>query len=209
MGEARLGTEVRKEQIAQAALALISEQGLTALSVAAVARRVGLVPSGIYRHFEGKEEVIDAVLALIGERLLRNVREACRESEDPLDCLRRILVRHVELIRANAGIPRVVFSQELYASRPGRKRAVYDVVTGYLDRIADVVRGGQEAGRIRPELDPGTLSVLFLGLVQPPAILWHLSDGQFDVTKHTRRAWEFFRAAIEARESPFPTTPPL
>ncbi len=201
MGEQRLGTQVRREQIAEAALALISERGLGGFSVAAVARRVGLVPSAIYRHFEGKGEVIDAVLELIRERLLRNVREACTESDDPLDCLRRILVRHIQLIRNNVGIPRVVFSEELYASRPGRKAQVYEVVTGYLGRLAEVVRRGQEAGRIRPELDPGTLSVLFLGLVQPSAILWHLSDGQFDVTKHTQRAWEIFRSGVEVRDS--------
>lgn len=202
MGEQRLGTQVRREQIAEAALALISERGLGGFSVAAVARRVGLVPSAIYRHFEGKGEVIDAVLELIRERLLRNVREACSESDDPLDCLRRILVRHIQLIRNNVGIPRVVFSEELYASRPGRKAQVYEVVTDYLGHLAEVVRRGQEAGRIRPELDPGTLAVLFLGLVQPSAILWHLSDGQFDVTKHTQRAWGVFRAGVEVRDSP-------
>jgi AcrR family transcriptional regulator len=202
MGEARLGTEVRREQIAEAALALISEQGLAGLSVAAVARRVGLVPSAIYRHFDGKEGVIDAVVALIRERLLRNVREACTEADDALDCLRRILTRHVELIRNNVGVPRVVFSEELYASRPGRKGDVHAAVSGYLASVAQVIRRGQASGRIRPDLDAGTLSVLFLGLIQPSAILWHLSDGQFDVTKHTQRAWEVFRGAIEAPGRP-------
>lgn len=198
MGEARLGTEVRREQIAEAALALISEQGLAGLSVAAVARRVGLVASAIYRHFDGKEGVIDAVVGLIRDRLSRNVREACTEADDALDCLRRILVRHVQLIRNNVGIPRVVFSEELYASRPGRKGEVHAVVAGYLASVAEVIRRGQASGRIRPEPDAATLSVLFLGLVQPAAILWHLSDGRFDVTKHTQRAWEVFRGAIEA-----------
>ncbi|MHB8765742.1 MAG: TetR/AcrR family transcriptional regulator [Deferrisomatales bacterium] len=202
MGEERLGTETRQEQIAEAALALVSAQGLGGFSVAAVARRVGLVPSALYRHFDGREGIVDAVLGLIRERLLRNVREACTETDDPLECLRRILVRHVELIRTNVGIPRVVFSEELYASRPGRKRAVHALVTEYLGHLADLVRRGQGAGRVRPELDPDTVAVMFLGLVQPSAILWHLSDGQFDVTKHTQRAWEVFRAAIEARDRP-------
>ncbi|MFU8855928.1 MAG: TetR/AcrR family transcriptional regulator [Deferrisomatales bacterium] len=205
MGEERLGTEVRREQIAEAALALISERGLGGLSVAAVARRVGLVPSAIYRHFEGKEGVVDAVVGLIRDRLLRNVREACTEADDALDCLRRILTRHVQLIRNNVGVPRVVFSEELYASRPGRKGEVHAVVAGYLASVAEVIRRGQAAGCIRPGLEPGTLAVMFLGLVQPSAILWHLSDGQFDVTKHTQRAWEVFRGAIEAPGRPQPS----
>ena len=42
----KLGTEIRQEQIAEAALELVASQGVRRLSVAAVARRVGLVPSG-------------------------------------------------------------------------------------------------------------------------------------------------------------------
>ncbi|MGD0654870.1 MAG: hypothetical protein ABSA16_11035 [Thermoguttaceae bacterium] len=45
MSEEKLDTQIRREQIAQAALELIASQGLRRLSVAAVARRVGLVPA--------------------------------------------------------------------------------------------------------------------------------------------------------------------
>jgi hypothetical protein len=40
---------------------------------------------------------------------------------------------------------------------------------------------------------------MFLGLVQPAAILWQLSDGGIDVTKHAERAWQIFSDAIRAR----------
>ena len=55
MSDQKLDTEIRKEQIAEAALGLLASQGLGRLSVAAVARRVGLVPSGVYRHFMNKD----------------------------------------------------------------------------------------------------------------------------------------------------------
>ena len=55
VAEAKLDTQIRREQIAEAAMSLVASQGLRRLSVAAVARRVGIVPSGIYRHFKSKE----------------------------------------------------------------------------------------------------------------------------------------------------------
>ena len=70
----KLGTEVRKQQIAQAALSLVSIQGLKGLSIAGIANRVGLVPSAVYRHFKNKDQVIEAILDLIRERLLANVQ---------------------------------------------------------------------------------------------------------------------------------------
>ena len=41
--------------------------------MAALARRVGLVPSGIYRHFKNKDEILAAVFDRVEERLLANV----------------------------------------------------------------------------------------------------------------------------------------
>ena len=73
MAAEKLKTTIRKEQIVEAALEVIAAQGVRGLSVSRVARRVGLVPSAIYRHFKGKQEVLDAVVSLIERRLMENV----------------------------------------------------------------------------------------------------------------------------------------
>lgn len=199
MSTEKLGREIRQEQITQAALGLIASHGLKNLSMAAIARRVGVVPSAIYRHFQSKDEVIDATLALIRDRLLENVRTVAEQTTDSLERLRLLLRRHVKLIRENQGIPRIVFSEEAYAGHPERKARVLQFIRTYLDRIGAIVRQGQQARRIRPDVDPGTVSLMFLGLIQPAAIFWHMSDGEFDVTKHTERAWKIFSEAIKAK----------
>jgi hypothetical protein len=40
---------------------------------------------------------------------------------------------------------------------------------------------------------------MFLGLIQPLVILFHLSDGGFDVNKHIEGAWPVFVDAIKVR----------
>jgi hypothetical protein len=49
---------------------------------------------------------------------------------------------------------------------------------------------------IRAELDPETLSVMLLGIIIPAGILWHLTDGGFDVTRHAERCWQMFHEMI-------------
>lgn len=197
MSTEKLNTEIRKEQIAQATLEVIAAKGLAKVSVAAVAKRVGVVPSALYRHFKGKDEVLDAAMEMILGRLLENVDAVRAERGTPLDHLKRLLERHIRMIRKNRGIPQILLSQDFYAQRPDRRRRVHKGIRAYLARVADLVREAQQVGQADPGLDTDTVSVVFLGLIQPPAILWHMSDGDFDVTRQAQRAWPLFQRAIQ------------
>ncbi len=197
----KLDSGVRKEQIAQAVLALVASRGIRGLSVAGVARRIGLVPSAIYRHYRSKDQAIDAALDLIGERLLGNVRVVCGEHRGALERLEALLFRHMALIRENRAIPRIVFSEEVFHGSRERKEKVWGIIGGYLEAIAEVIRKGQEERLLRTDADPGTLATMFLGLIQPAAILWILSSGRFDIDRHARVAWKVYRGTIR---SPIP-----
>jgi len=199
MSLVKLDTQVRREQIARAALALVASHGMRGLRMAELARQVGLVPSAIYRHFKSKHEVLDAVLDLLQDRLTDNVNGACRETSDPLEQLKDILVGHVRLILEYQAMPRILFSEEVYGGEPQRKARLHSIVQGYLDGVAGIVRQGQRDKRMRPELDPGTVAVMFLGLFQPSAFLYHLTGGRFDVSKYVERAWQIFSEVLRAR----------
>ena len=192
-----MNTEIRQEQIAAAALRLIATDGLNKLSIAGVARRVGLVPSAIYRHFASKDQVIDTVLNHIETMLLANVQTVCQETPHPLNRLRRLLFRHIRTIRENKAIPQVVFAEDVYNGHPERKTRVYAMITKYLGQVGEIIRQGQQQGNIRTDCDAATLALLFLGLIQPSAILWHMSSGHFDVTKFAEKAWIIFNQAIQ------------
>ncbi len=196
MKREKLRTHVRRSQIAEATLAVVGARGLRGLSVAAVARRVGLAPSAIYRHYRSKDDVLDAVVDLIRERLLGNVAAVRAESADPIEALERLLARHIQLIRDNQALPRIVFSEDFYTGHPERRQRVLAVLTGYLDGVAGIIHDGQRRRLIRADVHARPLAILFLGLIQPAGVLWSLSDGDFDITRQARDAWPVFEHAI-------------
>lgn len=190
-------TEIRQDEIARAALELVGTQGMKGLNMASIARKVGIVPSGIYRHFRSKDDVIDAILDYLQRGLGGNVRALATLEGTALDRLHFLLMKHIDLIRKNKSIPVVVFSTEVYNGSPRRRVKLLGIIESYLAEIAALVAHGQREGSVCKELDPKTVAILFMGLVQPSTILWHLSTGKYDVIKQAEAAWPMFRRAIE------------
>jgi len=55
-----------RERILQASLDLFSQTGFAGTSVRQIAAHVGLKPSSLYSHFEGKEEILSALIDAYG-----------------------------------------------------------------------------------------------------------------------------------------------
>src|ERR1035437_2024087 len=200
-------TEIRRNQIAATALGLVARHGLRALNVAALAKGVGVVPSAIYRHYPSKEAVLDAVLKVIAHRLFANVQAVRQEFTDRLEGLKQLLQRHIEMVLSNQGIPRMIFSEEIFSGQPARRRRVYEMIQEYLERVAEMIREGQRQGRISPDLPAETVAMMFLGVVQSASILRLMSDGQFDATKYRESAWRIFSGMLSSNPPSSPKEP--
>ncbi len=129
----KLQTEVRQEQIIEAAMNLIASQGLKGLNMVALANRIGLVPSAIYRHFKSKDHIVDMILDFVQERLSTNIRTSCQETSEPMEGLRRILKRHVETLKKNRAIPRLIFSEDVFSGDPKKRRKYIKLSRGTLE----------------------------------------------------------------------------
>jgi AcrR family transcriptional regulator len=197
--------QARRDQIAHAVLGIATERGLEAVSVAAVAARVGVSPPALYRHYPSKDAMLDATLERMAAGILANLEQVRAAGDDPLTSVTRLFERHVAFVRENRGIPLLIFSHDILHHR-GRRRRLLSVMTTYRRGIKDLFRAAQRDGLVHPELDPATLSLMFFGLFQAPAILWHLHGGRFDFTGHARRGWAVFHHAI--RTTPVRTRAP-
>ena len=191
------GTAIRREEIINAALTLVANQGVRSMTIDRIARLVGIVPSAVYRHFAGKSEIIAAVLTMIVGRMKHNIYEVDKENKDSLVAFRNLLMRQIKLVKEFMVIPHILFSEEVYRENPSLKAQLHDLINGFLSALAELVHKGQKQGSIRSDLDPFRVATMFLGLFQPSAFLYHLSGGTFDVVKQVDISWKLFSAAIK------------
>jgi AcrR family transcriptional regulator len=120
------GAELRGE-VLQAAMALLTEtRDESAVSVRAVAQRVGVSVPSIYLHFADKRALIDAVCGEVFELLHQRLRAASEGAPDPFAALRAQGVAYVQFARENPEHYRVVMMQ---AHEPAQE-SVDSLVTG-------------------------------------------------------------------------------
>lgn len=89
-----------RQEILDAALAILHEKGPEKLSLRAIARRVDYSPAGLYEYFANKEEIISAVCAE-GDRRLGLLLKAVPKDLLPDDYLVRLGLAYIRYAREN------------------------------------------------------------------------------------------------------------
>lgn len=192
----RKDTETRKEEILRAALSLMARHGGKGVSVARISHHIGLVPSAIYRHFSGVQQILDDLVDYIHAGLMAHLAWAGGKSGGAPNRLELLFFRHIELIRCNDPIHAVLFCDAAFGESAARRERFHTHLRRYVSAVAGILAAGQQAGAVDPEADPETLAIMFLGLIQPAATIWRLSEGCFDITGYAKRSWRIFHRLI-------------
>ena len=72
----RLRDELRREVLDAARHQLAGQHGLSKLTMAAIAKEVGVTPPALYRHFENRQDIIAQLCVLIVEEVLNELSAA-------------------------------------------------------------------------------------------------------------------------------------
>ncbi len=192
----KIERKIRREQIAQATLDLIGAEGINAVNITEVAKIVGLVPSGIYRHFKNKEELLDATVKLIGKKITANIETVCACKKDALQQLKMLLELEVKMLEENKAIPLAIFSENIYIGSTERKAAIQAILSDYFCNIEKIVNTGQKEGQLRKDIDAMTIVLNFKGILLPAVIAGRIRGEKINLKKHAQKSWKLFCRAI-------------
>lgn len=158
---------------------VVEKEGVSALSLYALARKAGVTSGAPYHHFESREELL-AAIALEGyERLVAAMKRGAEEAEAEASCARgtettaeahlRGLGRgYVRFALAHPGYFRIMFRPELKMHVQGEEPAAIQEAFGLL---YGVIARCQEEGTI-PDGDPKPLVLLAWSAVHGASVLW-------------------------------------
>ena len=165
-----------KERILAAALDLFSQNGYAGTNIRELTAALGLVKSSLYKHFESKEEIWDALLdsmiAYYGERF--GSPERLPPAPDSLEGLVSMTMGMVDFTIHDEKVikTRKLLTIEQFRDDRARALATKHFLTGLRDMFTPIFKSMMDKGLIRQE-DPAMLAFAYTA---PISALIHLCD---------------------------------
>jgi AcrR family transcriptional regulator len=165
-------SELTRAAIVGAALDLASAEGLDAISLQAVADRIGLSKSGVFSRVGSREALQKAVVEEFGRRFIADVFAPAMQLPKGLPRLDAIMQRWIVRTRDVEAKNGCIFSAGAFEfdDREGPVRDIlHSEVTRWRSALRRTVLQAIEQGHLKPDTDPDQLvaeiSALILGLV--------------------------------------------
>lgn len=143
--------EETKSRILDAAREMFVEDGLEAVTMREIAKRIEYTPTAIYHHFRDKQALIEE-LCLIDFRGLGQAFQKIGRIEDPMERLRRIGLAYIDYALEHPSHYRFMFM----TPKPSLPASSFGISDGEPEGHAyavlrSTVAEGIAAGRFRPE----------------------------------------------------------
>ena len=181
-----------KERILAAALEMFSQNGYAGTNIRELSESLGLVKSAMYRHFESKEAIwnalLDEMIAYYGEHFgsaehLPPVPDSLEELVDMTMGMVNFTIHDERII-----MTRKVLTLEQYRDARARELATKHFLTGLTDMFTHVFTGMMEKGLLRMD-DPKMLAFAYTA---PISALIHLCDREPEKTEDATAQIEAF-----------------
>ncbi len=186
-----------KERILEAALEMFSQNGYAGTNIRELSASLGLVKSGVYKHFESKEAIWNALLDEMAAYYEARVGSA--EHLPPVPAspeeLVRMTMRMVNLTVRDEKIvmTRKVLSIEQFRDERARELATKHFLTGLTEMFTPIFACMMDRGLLRQD-DPQMLAFAY---TIPISALIHLCDRKPEKTEDAvKRAEAFIRHFI-------------
>lgn len=166
MQRKNLTADERKAATVSAVLMLAAEQNPSDITTSAIAQKMGLTQGALFRHFDSKDSIMEAVMSWVADSILNRIETAAQNESSPLAALRAVFMTHIQFVFENPGVPRLLLSE---LQRPGitkPKEQTKSMLTGYKTKLIQILETAIARKELPPELDIKIAVVMFIGSIQ-------------------------------------------
>lgn len=190
-------TDTRRRQVAEAALRTIAEDGASHFTTRAVAERVGISDSTLFRHFGNKEEIVLEAMSILEAEMAKGLLET-GDSQADLEAFFR---HRAAFVGAEASVGRLIFSDEfVHLAGEAARSCIKGWRATNVGFLTSRLKPLQDEGVFRADLSLAAMSMFIQGTLLTFAMQATLATSSSELLLDTQidKAWESLLTILRA-----------
>jgi TetR/AcrR family transcriptional regulator, fatty acid metabolism regulator protein len=200
----------RRDQLVECAIGAIAEAGYPRASVAEVARRAGVSKGVVTYHFPAKNDLIQAVIADVIAEMAQYL-EPRLLAADPMAHPERFIAAYLTtwtgyIQTHGREVLALASIYNAFRDETGRPNPAFDVRASEIAAVAQVLRHGQETGRLG-RFDPRTMAAVMKAALDD-LLTQYAGNPELDLDAYGAELVAIFEAATRPDDGPAASSVP-
>ncbi|NLI68739.1 MAG: TetR/AcrR family transcriptional regulator [Bacilli bacterium] len=168
------------QQIIQAALEVIAENGYHASQVSKIAKKANVADGTIYLYFKNKEDILISVFRERMGQFIHKIKNAIEDKETASEKLLTLIQMHYAQLTESPYLAKVT-QLELRQSKPELRREINKVLKSYLDVIDSIIEHGIKEKEIRDDIHPRLMRQMIFGTIDETVTTWVMKNERYNL----------------------------
>jgi len=195
--------ERTKQEIIRKAATIFNEKGYDGAALSDLMRATGLEKGGIYRHFDGKEQLAAAAFDYAWKVALDGRFEGTQEISNTVDRLKRIVwnFRDQRSGLVPGGCPLLNTAIDADDGNTKLRAKALAALRSWLKRLQSVIEEGKRRGEILRGVDSSELGTLIISTLEGSLMVSRLQRKDDARDLASRHLVEYLETNVRAKES--------
>ena len=191
--------DLKRQQIIQAAAEVFGSSNFQNASVSEIAQKANVAEGTLYQYFKNKEDLFFSIPAQKTEEFCEEFNLHLQGIHDTFSKIRKLIWYYLYFFKMNPAYARSLML-EMRVSKSFSRSKTYDRIKVFTDRVLDIIREGQEEGRIRKDVDVYIIRELLLGILEHWVTRWLLKEEGYDLVEHYEEICSVILNGIKSSE---------
>jgi len=187
----------RQNEIIDVSIKIISEKGIQQLTIKNISKSMGISEPAIYRHFDGKMDILLAILSHFKKNRHINSAKIISAKTSSIKQIESIFINHFKQFAANPASAAIIFSEEIFQNDKRLAEQVNLMMQLNQNMIINIIKKGQKNNEIRHDIPDKQLSIIIMGALRLIVSKWRLSKYSFDLEQEGAELWKSLKRLIE------------
>lgn len=193
--KSRKPTEVRRQEIINAAMQILTAEGARRLTADRLGAAVGIASGTIFRHFVSMEEILDGIVDTIEEIIFKGFPPP---SDNPMESLRLFFESRVKAISEHPEVSRLLLTSTLIpnSGNKNRENRLREFKLRSRRFVVDCLKNSKAEGLLAQDISPEDSSVLILGAIYAIGHMGIGTDEEMSDGDLAHRVWRILERSL-------------